>query len=434
MESIIVVLGFFLLVSFIMSEIFYRLRYPKVIGQIIAGIILGLPFLVGFIFAGGDYGAALAAGEPPAIAIETLSGLGIIFLLLLTGLEINLEKFRKASKDMALIGLLSAVIPFVLGFATIELLGSLGFIDLQGYYDLHLIALVVGACLSLTAGGTKVMILMELKELNTRLGEIMIGAGILDEILGVLFLSLVLLMTAGTSSSPFTETLAGVPVFTELQQGTGDLFPLLLFPVELFVFIFLAYCLLKFFPVVMRYIQREKSEVSEFIIIILVGLLIATLSEFLGLGTIIGALIAGIILQVSIRDREEEQILVNDLRIITMGLIVPFFFISIGLNFSVASLFTNPVLLLSILVVATAGKILGAMLAKPFTDLSWRQLYVVGWGMNSRGAVELVIAFVARPLIPADVFSSIVVMAVVTTILSMLMIERQTQKDRKIMG
>ncbi|MBU4341558.1 MAG: cation:proton antiporter, partial [Candidatus Altiarchaeota archaeon] len=210
--------------------------------------------------------------------------------------------------------------------------------------------------------------------------------------------------------------------------------PLLLFPVELFVFILLAYCLLKFFPTVMRYIQREKSEVSEFMIIILVGLLIATFSEFLGLGTIIGALIAGIILQVSIRDRGEEQILVNDLRIITLGLIVPFFFISIGLNFSVASLFTNPVLLLSILVVATAGKIIGAMLAKPFTDLSWRQLYVVGWGMNSRGAVELVIAFVARPFIPADVFSSIVVMAVVTTILSMLMIERQTQKDRGIMG
>ncbi|MBU4406761.1 MAG: cation:proton antiporter, partial [Candidatus Altiarchaeota archaeon] len=181
MESIIVVLGFFLLFSFVISEIFYRLRYPKVIGQIIAGIILGLPFLAGLIFAGGDYAAALAAGELPAVAIETLSGLGIIFLLLLTGLEINLEKFRKVSKDVALIGLSSAVIPFVLGFATIELLGSLGFINLQGYYDLHFTALVVGACLSLTAGGTKVMILMELKELNTKLGEIMLGAGILDE-------------------------------------------------------------------------------------------------------------------------------------------------------------------------------------------------------------------------------------------------------------
>jgi len=432
MEKIILVLSLCLLVSFIISEVFYRLRYPKVIGQILAGIVLGLPFFVDFLFPGG-YMNALNAGGPSAIAVDILSGIGIIFLLLLTGLEIDCKKFRKTSRDVAMISISCTLIPFLFGFISIEALGNLGYIQELQEYNLHLVALVVGACLSLTAGGTKVMILMELDKLNTKLGEIMLGAGLIDEILGIMFLSIVLLLTAGSVSSPLASVIAGIPAFGGIHQSMGAWLHILLFPVEFTVFILIVYMLFKFFPAIMRYIQREKSEVSEFMIIILTGLLIAAFSEFIGLGTIIGALIAGIVIQLSIKDRKEEQKLANDLKVLTMGLVVPFFFLSIGLNFSVNSLFLNPILLLSIVFAATAGKILGAVLVKGLTDLSLRQLYLVGWGMNSRGAVELVIVLIARPLLPVDVFSSIVAMAIITTVLSPIILENAVKIDPGVM-
>ncbi len=430
MEGFLILFTLCLFVSFLMSEIFYSLKYPRVVGLILAGIILG--FFTDFIFIEGDFIYALQVNDPAALAIKGLGDIGIIFLLILVGLEINLKKLRKVSIDAFAIGLFAAIIPFILGVLLMKLF----------FESSNIVALIVGACLSITAEGTKSMILMEEKKLNSKLGEIMIGAGAIDDVWGVLFLSCALILTPGIDPSPLAFFLVqNISPLHDLSQFMGDIVQLLLLPIEFIIFVLFSYILFKVIPKVMEYVQRDKSEVTDFMTMIILGLSIAIVSELLGIGTIIGALVAGVILQLSIKDAEKEHKMIENLRIASLGLIVPFFFLSIGLYFDIHSLFNNQLLLLSLLGTAILGKVAGSLLAKPFTDLSFRQLYLIGWGMNSRGAIELVIASVALPLLvkecgtrcASDIFSAIVAMAILTTLIFPMFLRHEIKKHPKIM-
>lgn len=430
MEGFLIIFTVCLVVSFLMSELFYRLRYPRVIGLIFAGIILG--FFADFIFPGGNFLDALEMKDPMALIIKGFGELGIVFLLLLVGLEINLKKLRKVSRDVGAIGFFAAFTPFILGFLSMKLF----------FASTDTVAFIVGACLSITAEGTKSMVLMEEGKLNSKVGEIMLGAGAIDDVLGVIFLSVVLILAPGVEQSHLAALLVeNVSLFQGLNQSTGGLFQLVLLPIEFIIFAILSYLLFKIIPGVVEYIQREKSEVAEFMTVIIMGLSIAIMSEFLGLGTILGALIAGVILQLAIKDRKEEHKMIKDLKIVSLGLILPFFFISIGLHFDINSLFKTPLLLASILIIAVVGKLAGSLIAKPFTDLNLRQLYLIGWGMNSRGAVELVIASLAFPLLinecgihqATDLFSVIIAVAILTTITFPLFLRYEIRKYPGIM-
>lgn len=432
MEGFLVIFTLCLVVSFLMSEIFYRLKYPRVVGLIFAGILLG--FFSDFIFNGNSFPKALEMRDPAALIIRGLGDIGIIFLLLLVGLEINLDKMRKVSKDVGSIGFFAAFTPFILSFLLMKLV----------FGSSDTVAFIVGACLSITAEGTKSMILMEEDKLNSKVGEIMIGAGAIDDILGVVFLSSVLILAPGVEPSYLSSFIVhNVSLFQDLNQSTGGFFQLMLLPIDFIIFVIFSYLLFRTIPWLVEYVQREKSEVAEFMTVVIMGLFIAIISEFLGLGTILGALAAGIIMQLSIKDGVEEQKMINDLKIVSLGLIVPFFFISIGLHFDINSLFRfeNYLLLYSVITIAVVGKLVGSLLAKPLTDLKLRQLYLIGWGMNSRGAIELVIISVALPLLvdecgiqyATDIFSIIVTMAILTTITFPLILRHEIGKYPDIM-
>jgi Kef-type K+ transport system membrane component KefB len=371
METIIVI-AIVLTISLIFSEIFFRMQYPRVIGQILAGIIIGVPFIKAFFSADN------------LADIEFLSELGIVFLLLLAGLEINIKKLRKTSRDSLYIAFSSAIVPFVLGFGLMKVLG----------YS-NLVSAVVGACLSITAEGTKLKVLMELKSLNTRVGTIMLGAAILDNIFEILFLALILMY---------------------IQQET---LKLAMFPLMVMGFIILAFLILRFVPRIMCFVQKERSSIATISTMLVIGLIIASISYVMGLGAIIGAFIAGIIIQWANKNRADEEKNVKELQVMMFSFIVPFFFINIGLHLDFHSLFINPLLLLLVLVVAIVGKLLGSIITTPFSQLNLRQTTLVGWAMNSRGAVELVIAEIARinNLIPIEIYSVIVAMAVITTLI-----------------
>ena len=428
MERFLIIFTMCLTASFLMSEVFYKLRYPRVVGQIVAGIILGSSIFAGFLFQYGTFFNALELNDPVAVMIHLLSSLGMIFLLLLVGLELNLKKLKEVSRDVMLIAFFASVIPFALGFILMKFLG---------YSDL--IALIVGACLSITAEGTKAMVLIELDKLNTRVGEIMMAAGAMDDITGVLFLSTILVLVQEGRELSFLGSFLSVNIspFQEIHQSFGNLFHFIIFPMELFIFVVLAYITFKIFPRIITNIQMEKSENSEFMAIILVGLFIAMLSGILDLGTIIGAHIAGIIIQLSIKDKEEEQRMVNNLKMVSLGLIVPFFFIAIGMQFDISSLFNNPQLFILITGVAIIGKIGGCLIVEPFTKLTHKQLYLIGWGMNSRGVVELIIASIAYPIFvqenALEVFSVIVTMAILTTLIFPVILRYEIKKYPGIM-
>ena len=389
MELFIVTIMVCLAVSFALTMFSERLGIPSVIGQILAGIILGIPFLKNFII-----------GENGSAAISLFSEFGVIFLLLLAGMQTDLRKIKHSKKDILIISFFSAVIPFLVGFLIMRYMG----------YS-TLVSLVVGAALSVTSEGTNLKVLLDLKVLKTRLGNIIMGAGIADDIFEILALGFIL-------------------VIAENEYGT-----LIGFPFKILGFVALTYLIVKAIPKLANIIRYERTEVGEFSLLMVITLFIASSSVLFGLGPIIGAFIAGIIIQYSMNKREEHK-MINDLKILSFGFIVPFFFINIGINFDFSSIAKNFLLFLIILFVATATKLVGAILASFFTDITFRQSLIVGWGMNARGAVELIIAGIAlqNSLITPEIYSVIVAVAIITTIIFPFMLKYYLKKYPKIMN
>ncbi len=380
--QIFIVVPLILIATFIMGELFRKVGLPPVVGQIIAGILLGIPLLKDLIF--GD--------ESSLVIVDFLAYLGIVFLLFLAGLEIDIEKIKQTSRESILISFSSALLPFFLGFIFIMV-----FFPDYGF----LTALIFGGSLMVTSEATKVKVLMDLNSLNTHLGAIMLAAGAIDDIFEVLFLALV----------------------TVMGKGGGGFTGLAIVPLEFVAFVVVAFIVFKVVSKVFSYLEKSSSSGGEtglFSVTMIFIMILAALSESLQIGYLIGAIVGGFILQITMRgiSTQHRKNMVMATELITLGFIVPFFFANVGLNFDLSTLFSNVALLIGTVVIAFLGKIVGTLIMKPFSRLRLKQLYYIGWAMNSRGAAELVIALIAKQngLIPMDIFSALVAMSLITTL------------------
>lgn len=256
----------------------------------------------------------------------------------------------------------------------------------------------------------------------------MFGAGLIDDVFGVLALAVILALSA--------------------PQTNGDLY---LLPLKLIAFVLIVLVIFKVIPRFLYLVEKENSRVATFSSVLILGLVITVLAEKAGLGHILGAFLAGVIIQLEdrrlceevehIKDKEcpaveilrRERDSIKELNIITFSFIIPFFFIFMGLHFDFQQLIKFWPLATLIIGVAFIGKIIGALAAKPFTDFSWRQSLMMGWGMNARGAIELVIAEIARSkgLIPLEIYSAIVAMTILTTLAFPLAMRYYSVKYKK---
>ena len=377
--EIFVLVPLVLIATFLMGILFKKIGLPPVVGQILAGILLGVPILKDFLF-----------DNPSSLTIiDFLAYLGIIFLLFLAGLEIDIQKIRETSRDSILISMSSALLPFLLGFLFIMIA-----FPQYGW----LTALVFGGAMMVTSEATKVKVLMDLNSLNTHLGAIMLSAGAIDDIFEVLFLALVAVLGSG-----------------------GGWIELAAIPLELGVFVVVVFVFFKISSKIFKYLDRNGGNQAEiFSLVVIFIMVLSALSESLGIGYLIGAIAGGFVLQVAMRNISEvhRRSMIRTTELIALGFIVPFFFANVGVNFDFSSLSSNGALIVATVVIAFSGKILGTLLVKPFSSLSLKQLYYVGWAMNSRGAAELVIALAAKQLglIPIEIFSALVAMSLVTTL------------------
>jgi Kef-type K+ transport system membrane component KefB len=396
MVETLVVVPIILITAFAASELFRRIRFPPVVGQILAGMILGIPIIKSLLF----------SNQSAMTVIDFLSTLGIVFLLFLAGLEIDIEKIKEASKDSILISFSSALVPFFLGFSFI--------LTLFPEYGI-LTALVFGGALMVTAEGTTVKVLMDMNSLNTRLGAVLLAAGAIDDIFEVLFLAVVIVMSQG--------------------QGFAGLVRI---PLEFLAFIAIAFVSFKVISKALHYLDKDSGDETDlFSMIVIFVLVLAALSEALQIGYLIGAIIGGFLLQISLRGirKQHREDMVKVTKLITLAFIVPFFFANVGLNFELGSLFSNLFLLTVTIAIAFVGKIAGTLIMKPASTLSLKQLYYVGWAMNSRGAAEMVIALIAKQfgLIPLEIFSALVAMTIVTTFTFPFILERGIRKNPGLM-
>lgn len=388
--SVYIALVTVLLSTIILNELFRRLSLPVVVGQILGGLILGIPVIKSALFQEGSLDT-----------INFLAEIGIIFLLLLVGLEVDVDNIKSSSRDAAFIALFSCLTPFLLGFIFLRFLG----------YN-TVASVIFGGALSVTAEGTTVKILMDAGVLNTRLGALIISAGTIDDVFEVLLLS-----------------------FATVIGGSGRYSNIIYIPVEIIIFVGAAY----FGYMVMRSIIGiidGQGDVELFSVTVLFVLSLATLSNYLKIGTLIGAIAAGFILQIAFKRREsDKEIILEQVKILTNGFLIPFFFVNIGLTFNYDYLLGNLFLIVSATVLAMSGKILGTLVTGLFSDIGWRKLYVIGWGMNSRGAVGLIAALIAfqNGLISEKIYAALVVMAMITTLVFPFVLQRELGNNNNLM-
>ena len=394
--ELLAILPIILIVAFVLGELFKRIGLPSVVGEILAGLLFGIPFLKALLF----------EDVTTLVIIDFLATLGVLLLLFLAGLEIEIEKIKETSRDSILVSLSSALVPFGLGFLFMSV-----FFPEYGFLS----ALIFGGAMMVTSEGTKVKVLMDLNCLNTRLGAVMLAAGAIDDIFEVLFLSVVVIFAKG-----------------------GNLFDLAMIPVEIIIFLIVAYLSFKVMSKVLRALDKKPGEETGlFSIVMIFILLLAALSESLNVGYLIGAILGGFLLQISLKEisKQNRKDLVNVVKLIALGFIVPFFFVNVGLTFDLTTLLSNTPLITATILIAFFGKMIGTLIIKPVSTLNWKQLYYIGWAMNSRGAAELVIALIAVQynLIPLEIFSALVAMSIVTTLIFPPVLARGIKRNPGLM-
>jgi len=394
--EIIAIVPIILIAAYLLGEMFKRIGLPSVVGQILAGLLFGVPVIKEVLFGEGS----------TLIIINFLATLGVLLLLFLAGLEIEIEKIKETSRDSILVSMSSALVPFALGFLFISV-----FFPEYGFLS----ALIFGGAIMVTSEGTKVRVLMELNSLNTRLGAVMLAAGAIDDVFEVLFLSLVVVLAKG-----------------------GNLFELAMIPVEIVIFLIVAFISFKVLSKVLRHLDKKPGEETGlFSVVMIFVLVLAALSESLNVGYLIGSILGGFLLQISLKSisKRNKKDLINVIKIIALGFIVPFFFVNVGLTFDLTTLSSNIPLIVATILIAFFGKMIGTLIIKPVSTLNWKQLYYIGWAMNSRGAAELVIALIAIQygLIPIEIFSALVAMSIVTTLIFPPVLARGIKKNPGLM-
>jgi Kef-type K+ transport system membrane component KefB len=395
--TIIYILLVLLIVTRVFGEIAERLGQPALLGELVSGIFLGL--LVHHY----DQTFPILAGLTQNEVFTSITDLGIFFLMLLGGMELQPVKLLKATKGALVVAAGGMLIPLALGFGLAYwLLPDSNFLPAQ--------ALFIATVMAITAVPVSIKALMDLGKLESNVGQTIVSAAVIDDILSLILLAVL---------TGFMKTGA-------MPDGISLL--LLIGKVLLFFIIAggLGYYL---FPRIGKLLRKSHAEEFEFSMLLVAGLALAVLAEKLGLHFILGAFFAGLFFGRQTIDKESYESVMQQVSGLTTGFLAPIFFASIGLHLDLSALWEIPGFVALLILIACVGKIFGAGICARFTGMNTQESFAVGIGMNGRGAVELIIADIALragilsqpvpiPPIINYMFSAVVIMAVVTTLMT----------------
>ena len=395
--EIFYVLLILLVITRAFGEIAVRLGQPALVGELLAGIALGAAIR----FSPSSFPVMHAVSENEVFT--AITDLGIFFLMLMTGLEMHPKEVAEKSKGAMLIALGGLIIPLLAGF-------SLGWIFLPQSNVRLAQVLFIGTALAITAVPVAAKVLMDLGKLRSTAGKMIVSAAIIDDILGLLLLAVLTAMIR-TGEMPDISGLLWL-------AGQILLFMVIVTAIGLYIL-----------PRLERVFHHSMSEEFEFSILLVVAFGFALLAETLQMHFILGAFAAGLFFTKRTMDTDVFEGVQSRISGITTGFLAPVFFASIGLHLDVAAFTSIPLFLAVLIVSAVLCKLIGAGLPAYWIGLSGKDSLIVGIGMSGRGAVELIIADIAlraglfshpdpTPAIVANLFSAIVIMAVVTTLMT----------------
>jgi Kef-type K+ transport system membrane component KefB len=350
----------------VLAEIFERFRQPAVVGELLAGVLLG-PSL-------------LALVQPSALT-QGLAEIGAIFLLFTVGLETRPRDLLQVGRIAALVASIGVVVPFVLGFLYMRVIERS-----------TVESVFVGAALVATSVGITARVLADAGVLSTRVARVILGAAVADDILGMIVLAIVSSLSTGR--------------INYLQLGIVTLeavgFSILI--------VFFGSRMVGRFQ---TRVEQLRTRNSAFVLSLILCLGLSLASIYIGMAAIIGAFLAGL----ALADYSERWRLRENAHPI-MEFLAPFFFVLLGVQVNLRAIYQPALLWIMgvVCVLAIVGKLVGCGLGA--LSLGFKNALRIGVGMVPRGEVGLIVAAVGLKLrtISPEIYTVVVVMSIVTTL------------------
>jgi Kef-type K+ transport system membrane component KefB/nucleotide-binding universal stress UspA family protein len=386
-------------VSRVLAEAMKRIGQPAVIGELMAGILLG-PSLLGWLWPGG-FAAIFPAEVTQVHLLEVVAWIGMVLLLLLTGLETDVRLLRHLGRSAFTSSLMGMIIPFAGGFA----LGL--FTPAEFRTDTAnrvLFAAFLATAMTISAMPVIAKILMDLDLTKRNIGVVILSAGVVDDTTGWLILSLIAGI-AGAKSSGFMLALD----FLKTLSLTG---------------VFLAVCAFVLYPFA-RWLfhtidDRSRTPNADLAAIVAFAFVLSAVTEKIGVHAVFGAFVAGCILR---QVPGIRQATLHKIESVALSIFAPVFFGMVGLKVDLHTL-GSPRMLLIVFGVATAGKLIGCVWGGLLGRMSIWESLAIGVAMNARGAMGLVVALIGVTLgiLTPAMFAIIVVMAIGTSFMAPLLL------------
>ena len=373
-ERFLLLLAVMLISAKLLGELAERIGQPAVIGELIAGVLLG-PSVVGFV-------------DPSLPSLHLIAEIGVVLLLFGIGLETDLKRLLSVGGAALTVAVVGVVLPFVLGYAVSRALGLA-----------LLPAIVAGAALTATSVGITARVFSDLGELKSPEGQIVLGAAVIDDVIGLVILAIVSDLVAGNAPS-----VVGVVRATAVAFG------------------FLAGAVLigrLIVPWLFRLIARTSKEHTLATMALVLAFVLAVLASQVGSALIVGAFAAGLVLAPTEHASAIERGIIR-----LANVFVPIFFVAVGAAVDVRTFGSREVVIVGVALTAVA--IVGKFAA------GWAPVWVrarktlIGVGMIPRGEVGLIFAQtgLAAGVLNAGEYSALMLMVLVTTFMAPPLLRR----------
>lgn len=358
-----------------------KFKMPEVLGALIAGVILG-PMALNVI----QYNES----------IRLLSNIGVIMLMFLAGLETNIEEFKKAGLSSLVIAIGGIILPLVLGTLGAYL-----------FFNNFLQNLFIGVILTATSVSITVETLKRLGKLNTKSGINILGAAVIDDVLGLLLISIVLAASHPSgSNSNISGALSIVYILIKIA----------------------AFCLFSIMGVIYlpKYMKRFEKYIkpnNEFLTFsIAFAILTAYIAEALGIAAITGAYLSGLMLS----SFTHKEYLEKNIKAISTGFLSLIFFASVGIEANLKGINLRLIFItLVMFIIAVIGKLIGCGSAAKLLKMSYSESIQIGTGMISRGEVAIITANIGlqKGIISEEIFLPTLIVVILTTIITPLLLK-----------
>jgi len=387
-SSVLVYLAVFLIAAKIGGLLAAKLRQPSVFGELLVGILIG-PSVAGWILQQLGFPPLIDPTTPAGDFISILADLGIILLLFLAGLSIDVGELKDAGKPSLIVATTGVLAAFTLGFGVAYLIG---WSSLQAAF--------MGAVLAATSVGITVRTLMDINRLHTRVGMTILGAAVIDDVIGIVILSILVgFAYGGVSFLGLAENLGLIAVF----------------------FLVVIYIGFKVAPRMMTYVDKLPVEEMVLSTALALAFLVSALADKVRLAAITGAFVAGMVMSKA----PVAGSLKDKISTIGYGLFIPIFFVEMGVRTSLQALGTASFLALAIVAVAMFDKIVGCGVGALLSGFSRNDSLRVGVGMMPRAEVALVVAAIGikANIVDSTLFSITVMIVLVTSLITPLLVK-----------